>query len=646
MKKKTISVAFIAFMSAFLYTGCGERQPAGDAAADNPQESQAGTEEKTDNPQGNQTGTEEESKPAEIPEGEGIKGIEAAEKARTETHYSLYYANLALSGLDWLDPEYSRLREVYDQAARNWYKGQYHMDLVTCGEISGEPQKQKALTLAAEYFKEGKTGADQVAALSDVQAQPEEKIKTDTEGMQTEVEFDEGVPMPNVVRPVIILSGSDYEIGYQYYKQLVQINGTELPAYQYDVETVFQRDAIHQENYTKEELEALGKFEAAIEEYAPEWIDILHGMADGACDSGIDITYEDLLLHYSLFERMSSWGPNSLADEAFEAEGGKENSVLGADKAKDSSSCSGFAAWGESTVDGSLIAVGITDDSEGNFSATVMVFPETGNNFVTQTVNVVGFGGFPNHPNMNDKGLVRVHHGESTFTEYEKTSHSAVPRGIADMHTIRFADNTEEAYEMFMEYSPGTENLGSGAFYADIGAVHNDGEGPVHHVLVAEARKPAAVRYPGDNGEGDFIYASNNWFCDIEERGGVKTPHGGYWENDSWYWWSISRNNILYDLLSKNTGKIDVELMKVICRYPSKVDTERTLEEIDAAYWDGNGDGYEASVGSLENSGIAIAVPDCGDEGLFYVSTGSVGKQTAPAYPNAHQYQPGKTGTF
>lgn len=459
----------------------------------------------------------------------------------------------------------------------------------------------------------------------------------------TEVEYDEGVPMPNTVRPVIILQGSDYDIGYQYMTQLVQINGKELCSYQYDVEAVYRRDSIHKE-FNDEEKAALARFETAIATYAPEWIDTLHGMADGAKDSGLDINYEDLLLHYSLFERMSSWGPHSLSDEVFQTGTNEEgNQVLGA---KDAATCSGFVAWGESTVDGKLIATGITDDSEGNFSTTVMVFPETGNNYVTQTVNVVGFGGFPNHPNMNNKGLVRVHHAGSTYTANEATSYDALPRGIGDMHTIRFADNTEEAFELFMSYSPGTENLGNGIFYADVGVVHNDGEGDTHHALVAESRNPVSVRYPGDNGEGDFIYASNNWFCDNEARGGVKTEHGGYWDNDSWYWWSVSRNTILYNMFSQNVGKVDVEFMKKICRYPSKINESKTLEEIDAAYWSGNGSDYNASVGSLENSGIAIAVPDDGDNGLFYVSTGSVGRQDAPAYPDAHQYQPGKTGTF
>ena len=228
------------------------------------------------------------------------------------------------------------------------------------------------------------------------------------ESDKTEVEFDEGVPMPNVVRPVIILSGTDYEIGYQYYKQLVQINGMDLPSYQYDVESVYRRDKIHHDSYSEGEMLALGKFEAAIEQYAPEWIDILHGMAEGAKDSGLDITYTDLLLHYSLFERMSSWGPNTLSDDVFNNEGDSE---CGLWDGQTGSTCSGFAAWGDTTIDGRLIAAGAGDDAEGNFSATVIVFPETGNNYITQTFNLVGFGGFPNHPNMNNKGLVRVHHG-------------------------------------------------------------------------------------------------------------------------------------------------------------------------------------------------------------------------------------------
>jgi len=483
-------------------------------------------------------------------------------------------------------------------------------------------------------------------------------VFSEVETNETEIEFDEGVPMPPVVRPVIILSGSDYEIGYQYFTQLIQIFGRSMTSYQYDVEGVYRRDKIHQDSYSEGELCALKKVETSIAEYAPEWIDILYGMADAAKDNGLDITFTDLLHHFTLFERMSSWGPHKLSDDVYNNDSNADcnlwEDVVDSDKTakvkdniKKESTCSGFAAWGNTTKDGKLLVAGSGDDAEGNFAATVIVFPKTGNNYITQTFNLVSFGGFPNHPNMNNKGLVRIHHAGSTFTKNEAASFSALPRGLVDMHTIRFADNSEEALDLFMTYSLGyASTMGQGIFYADVGVVHDDKNSPVHHVYNVESRVPLAIRYPGDNGEGDFIYATNNWFSDILPKGGLKTPHGGYWYEDSWYWWSVSRNNIIYDLLSQNQGKVDVDFMKMMYRYPSKVNENKMLEEIDAEYWDGDGSDYNASVGSLENSCIAIAVPDNGNNGVFHVSTGAVGRLTGPAFPGAHQYQPEKTWTF
>ena len=42
-----------------------------------------------------------------------------------------------------------------------------------------------------------------------------------------EIEFVDGAPMPPNVRPAIICSGSDYEMGYQYFNQLITIHGWE-----------------------------------------------------------------------------------------------------------------------------------------------------------------------------------------------------------------------------------------------------------------------------------------------------------------------------------------------------------------------------------------------------------------------------------
>lgn len=468
----------------------------------------------------------------------------------------------------------------------------------------------------------------------------------------TEIEFDEGVPMPPPVRPVIILSGTDYDIGYQYFQQLVQIFGTSLPSYQYDVEAVYRRDKIHRNSYSSGEMCALHKFETAIKAHAPEWIDIMRGMADGATANGVNINYTDLLYHYAIFERMADWGPKTLHDSVFKNDSNSDcdlgvtaqdaTSLLQKERdAKFEATCSGFAAWGATTRDGKLIAAGSGDDSEGSFSATVVVFPKTGNNYITEPFNLVGFGGFPNHPSMNNRGLVNPHHGGSSYPGKEQWTFNAVPRGIANMHTIRFANNADEAYKLHMSYSPGSNNLGTAAFYVDVNVGKNDSK---QHAFVVEGRDPLGVRHPGDNGEGEFIYATNNWFSDnFPKRGGTKVPHAGYWHDDSWYWWSISRNKMMYEFLSGNQGKVDADFIKMMYRYPSKVNEARKLEDIDATYRNGNGSDYTPAIGSTDNSTIAIAIPDDGNNGVYYVSTGPIARQTGPAYPGAHLYQPDKT---
>lgn len=82
--------------------------------------------------------------------------------ARTKTHYDLYYANKALRTLTYLDEPYDRLNDTFNKASRAWYKGQYHMDLVTSGEISQEPEVQRYFQKALAYFNEASGLASKV----------------------------------------------------------------------------------------------------------------------------------------------------------------------------------------------------------------------------------------------------------------------------------------------------------------------------------------------------------------------------------------------------------------------------------------------------------------------------------------------------
>ncbi len=48
-----------------------------------------------------------------------------------------------------------------------------------------------------------------------------------TEIYKPEIEFVDGkVPLPQSVRPLILLKGSDYDMGFQYYQQLIHVFGS------------------------------------------------------------------------------------------------------------------------------------------------------------------------------------------------------------------------------------------------------------------------------------------------------------------------------------------------------------------------------------------------------------------------------------
>ncbi len=83
--------------------------------------------------------------------------------ARYDTQYAMYYAHKALRKLNLLDEIYIDLDLIYDKAAKAWYKGQYYMDLVTCGEIKEDNEIKEYLSKAFNYFNQAKTHASYVA---------------------------------------------------------------------------------------------------------------------------------------------------------------------------------------------------------------------------------------------------------------------------------------------------------------------------------------------------------------------------------------------------------------------------------------------------------------------------------------------------
>ncbi len=307
------------------------------------------------------------------------------------------------------------------------------------------------------------------------------------QAQEVEIPYAGEVPLLPNVRPVIVLQGSDYDMGYQYIQQIIQIFGK-----YYLARTA---SAIYEES----NIAAIKTSEEYIKKYTPWVIDFIKGMSDGCIEAGIPMTYFQMLAHFT--------NP-----------GGSED-------------CSGWAAWGSATKDGKLICGGSGDHEMrvGAYEVNIMLFPKTGNNYVFSPPS-----GGSGHPGMNNKGVVNVHHGTTGYyNRYQNPDKGktgeGVPRTFLLMHCLRFANSAEEAKDIALSIPDPAQR--QGGMWADISG----------NALVIENKdNPTVIRKPGDHGERDFLYSTNNLFS--KELEGAYTippgqnlifyPHVGYLGTD------------------------------------------------------------------------------------------------------------------
>ena len=425
-----------------------------------------------------------------------------------------------------------------------------------------------------------------------------------SERYKPEIEFAEGnVPLPQSIRPLILLKGSDYDMGYQYYQQLIRVFGFWI------------LERVTYDRLSDEEQKSKAVNERHIQQYAPEMIEMFRGMADGATKAGFPLTYDDVLVHFIKDRRGMIERPID---------------------------CSGFAAWGTTTQSGSLICAGC-GDHELTFEVTIAAFPDTGNNFIISPFTVTEFGEFGGHPGMNNKGLAYVHHGATHWIKGRPEAEwtDGLGEGIAILHTLRFANNAKEAEDMQFSYPCGKGFIGG--FWAD---TRGD-------AFIIECKKnPKAVRKAGDYGERDFLYATNNALhkelghCQKSpSKGTVYIPHGG-WLGTGTTISSVPRNLEMWNMLHHYHGKVDFEFAKMMWRFASQAPFYPTLEEADATYYATQGAGWDQKIGNLSNAAVGVMLPDDGNEGLYYISNGCVARRAFPHVPRGYYYRIAPTYTF
>jgi len=290
-------------------------------------------------------------------------------------------------------------------------------------------------------------------------------MKTQNNSIGAEIPYAGEVPLTPNVRPAIILSGSDYDMGYQWYQQVVHIFG-HRPL----------KERAHKKLNPKE-ISAIKAFQWHIKNNVPYMIDMLKGMVAGANDAGIALTYEEVLAKWCLdpfkneaefFQKIASLSDEEkdkrAVTDSFPIPPESENEKLPPDE-----DCSGFAAWGSTTKDGSLICAGSGDhqiilgiNEINNFECIIVFFPDEGNNFVLSTST-----GCCWHPGMNNKGVSYYHHGSTGYYQrYKKPEEQNYGYGVPDtmitMHALRFSNNANEAQDLVLSLPSGDGRIGGG----------------------------------------------------------------------------------------------------------------------------------------------------------------------------------------
>jgi hypothetical protein len=247
------------------------------------------------------------------------------------------------------------------------------------------------------------------------------------------------------------------------------------------------------------------------------------------------------------------------------------------------------------------------DEGDAVYQLIIVAFPDEGNNYISGA----HAGDIGSHFLMNNKGLFVGNSGGDSNRAEDRDF--GLSWSLSLPHLVRYANTAVEARDMLL---PWHIDCPENFHFAD-----------VHGSAFVVEKTPViqGVRKPGDFGEKDFLFSTNNYFIEemrVTTQSDFVGEHGGYSAGSS----AISRNMQLWDMLHNYHGHVDAEFMKMILRFPG-----------DGPPYPPAG-GWKTKVLRPTNSRVAVVAPDDGDEGVVYVCTGPAGRvipaaKRPPAYP-------------
>jgi len=449
---------------------------------------------------------------------------------------------------------------------------------------------------------------------------------------QPEIPYAGDAPITPNVRPVIVVTGTDYDMGFQWYKQLVQIYGKQPLLERADRE------------FSKDELEALKAWDYHIKKHVPYMTDLLKGMVAAAKEEGIPLTYEEMLAKWCGHAYLI---PPVKAKEKLPKDLLSDAGCRSCDK--EESDCSGWAAWGTATKDGRLIAGGsgdheiiIGENEISDFEYMLMMIPKDGNNLLVSTST-----GCCWHSSMNNKGVAMFHHGATGYYKRYRTPEQqdygyGVPNVMITLHALRYAKSAPEAQNLILSL-PSPDGRVGGA-WADVNG----------NAFVIENRdNPRVIRKPGDNGEKDFIYSTNNLLG--KELGDAYDSPGKpaeFVEHAGWFGTYASRESIprnlgVWNVLHNYHGLVDLSFAEMMWRFgPDPAPRYSSFEQMDEDFDKLRGQTWNSTISETGNAHVGILVPDNGDKGFMRISQGCLNPVNYPHWPGGRIFRVAPTYSF
>jgi hypothetical protein len=589
--------------------------------------------------------------------------LAAVNDLRMKAHYAVYFANRALVRRDWSDPSYVAGRAALDgvmvaQYRAKWRLGQFDG---TYGSFSTPNKAPSVLREAADGFRETIDRAKLIA--SELRSGSSPRATAPVLSAQgTEILFSDDVPLVPTICPVVVLEGSNRDMGRQYARQVIEIYG----------QWIFARQAGRV--FTETERAEIVRWRQELQRHVPETLEFARGWAEGATQSGLPMSEEQAVAILT-GTRKPSMAPAPLGFAFADAKDDRSSAAyMGMPSKGDVAPedlCSGIAAWGRGTTDGKLVA-GSSTDHDMTYEATIVAFPSDGNAFVytpfsaNGAIPMLGEQFLSGHPGFNSKGMAYVHHAGGNTGEPKEQWGYGVRRGPMTLHLLQYADTAEAAYTRQLDFPVGDTaiSLGSaGGLFADNGQAF---------AVEARAGCPDAPQpivrtqtYDAYGRGHDVLYANNNA---IDPRSGHLNapPPEGYTYSlaGGWYTYdakaidvargggamrclmaksSEGRNRYAYRVAMEGYGRIDLDYMAMAYRQGGVV-PEGDFDALSAAWYAGGQ--WDCSVAHRNNALVALIKPDVEGGGIFRACMGPANRAVDLKDPGHGYYYYDETNAF